>query len=646
MHPVSHPSNLSHLPRRANVARTAAAAALAFALTLAAASAGLAPARAALNLPTGLSQLVAAYEPGKVTTAIATFDANPTAAQATALRTLGLSVQRLDHLPLALVYGPVAAMQSAVTTGAAADVYPDEPIELLDTSSSDAMGAAAARAAGLTGAGVTVAVVDSGCDASHPDLADHVVHNVKVYSGEYVNLPPDSSSTIVVANETGPYQNTDIGSGHGTHVAGIIAADSTTDPAGGRLGVAPDASLVCYSVGEVLFTTAVVTAYDHMLDQPDMWSIDVINNSWGNSFRQFDPRDPVAIATRAVADNGAVVVFAAGNSGYSETEMSLNPFSQAPWVISVAASNVDDATTNRAEFSSNGLIFDNSQAVTVGAGGHTVFTGDRIGVYHPDVTAPGDNISSTCSSASTVVGPCPPPIYTNATAGGTSMASPHVAGAAAVLLQANPTLTYDQVRMALQATATPVARFGDGPRAPFWQAGYGHVDLAAAITAVTGKNWSKNLSKAQAAADARILAEDGYRAVKSDFWTYDAPRLAILGTTDQRTFSTAVGLGVTHLKVALSHPSLAVAQLNGMEYTVTVRDASGRVLGTTTEAPILGAGTAFLFLDLRTFSPPATPGPLSFDVSGELAASDPDTFDSESLLGRMVTLTVVQLAIG
>jgi serine protease AprX len=86
--------------------------------------------------------------------------------------------------------------------------------------------------------------------------------------------------------------------------------------------------------------------------------------------------------------------------------------------------------------------------------------------------------------------------------------------------------------------------------------------------------------------------------------------------------------------------------MSGMEYTVTVRDATGRVLGTTTEAPILGAGTGYLFLDLRTFTPRPTPGVLSFDVSGELAASDPDTLDSESLLGRMVTLTVVQLKVG
>ena len=631
-------------PRRSDLTRAPVAVALGLLLAFA----GARPAQAIdlASLPTGVSQLVAAYGPATLTRGIATFPAIPTAAQAEGLAGIGLSVQRLRNVPLAVVYGPVGAMQLAATTGLADDVYPDTAIEYFDTASADAMGGAAARAAGLRGQGVTVAVVDSGCDASHPDLADHVVHNVKVYSGEYANQVPDGSTTIAIANETGPYQNTDIGSGHGTHVAGIIAADSTTDPSGGRLGVAPDAELVCYSVGETAFVSAAVTAYDHLLDQPDLWGVDVINNSWGNSFQQFDPRHPVNVVTKAMADLGVVVVFAAGNSGYSETEMSLNPFSQAPWVMSVAASNVADATTNRAQFSSNGLIFDNSQAVTIGAGGHTVFTGDRIGVYHPDVTAPGDDISSTCSTAGTIVPACPPPNYTNATAGGTSMASPHVAGAAAILLQANPNLTPDQVRMALQSTATPVARFGDGPRAPFWQVGYGHVDLAAAITAVKTKNFSKSLPKAQASVDALVLAGDGFKAVKSDFWTYDAPRLAVAGATDQRTFSTNVGLGVTHLKVALSHPSLAVTQLNGFEYTVTVKDATGRVLGTTTEAPILGAGTAFLFLDLRTFSPPVVPGQLTFDVSGELAASDPDTLDTESLLGRVIVLTVIQLAQG
>ena len=90
------------------------------------------------------------------------------------------------------------------------DVYPDDPIELFDQASADAMGSAIPRANGFTGKATTVAVVDSGCDASHPDLADHVTHNLKLYSTEYANIPPDSGNTLVVPVEAGPYQNTDL----------------------------------------------------------------------------------------------------------------------------------------------------------------------------------------------------------------------------------------------------------------------------------------------------------------------------------------------------------------------------------------------------------------------------------------------------
>ena len=204
----------------------------------------------------GLDRLTADSTPLSVVRGIATFDATPTPLDVAALKSHGLTVQPMKHLPLALVRGTVQSMSNAVAAGAANDVYPDERIQLFDQTSADAMGAAIPRANGFTGKGVTVAVVDSGCDASHPDLADHVVHNVKLYSAEYVNIPPDSSNTIAVPIEQGPYQNTDIGSGHGTHVAGIIAADGHT--AGNHIGVAPDANLVCYSIGEILFTTAVV----------------------------------------------------------------------------------------------------------------------------------------------------------------------------------------------------------------------------------------------------------------------------------------------------------------------------------------------------------------------------------------------------
>lgn len=118
-----------------------------------------------------------------------------------------------------------------------------------------------------------------------------------------------------------------------------------------------------------------------------------------------------------------------------------------------------------------------------------------------------------------------------------------------------------------------------------------------------------------------------------------------LAGTDSRTFATAVPVGITHIKVTLSHPSGAVLGLSGpFSYTVTVRDAAGQVLGTTSETMTQGAGTASVLIDLGAFAnPPVAFGAFTFEVSGELAVSDPDTLDSESLLGRMVTLQVAQL---
>jgi serine protease AprX len=613
---------------------------VALALTLSVGSVAAAP--TGNSAPNGLSALRAANKSTASVRGIATFDGVPKRAEVKALRRLGLTVNPMKNVSLAIVYGKVSAMNAAVNRGIANDVYPDDPIKLLDTVSSDSMGGAALRARGLTGKGVTVAVVDSGCDASHPDLADHVTHNVILASPEYVNGRPNSGNTVVVATETGPYQNSDIGSGHGTHVAGIIAADSTTDPAGGHFGVAPDANLVCYAIGLVLTTTAVVTAYDHMLGQPGMWGIDVVNNSWGNSYRMFDPLDPVSVITRAVASKGVVVVFAAGNSGTAEA--SLNPFSEAPWVISVAASSVD---YKLASFSSRGLIYDNSVpgGLTPGKGSDSrmTYTGDRIGVYHPDITAPGDKISSTCDTAGTAVGPCPP--GENTEASGTSMASPHIAGAAAVLLQANPRLSYTQVRLAMQSTARQL-KDADGKNLSFFEQGYGFVQLDKAVALVRGSGWATRIANASKKADARVLAADGRKVKQSDWWQWDSPR-ATVGGTDSGTFEVNVTKSTKFLKVTLGHPSLAAVCCNGTEYSVTVKDAAGKVVGEGTEAGILdGAGTNSTFVDFSKVEGGVTYGTFTVEVSGTYAASDPDTLDSDSLLGRVVVLQVAQVTRG
>ncbi|MEY2421778.1 MAG: serine protease AprX [Acidimicrobiaceae bacterium] len=588
----------------------------------------------------GLSRLLT-MQPVGPTVGIATFPDVPSATSVARLRALGLEVQAMKQLPLAIVKGSIASMQQAVLSGVATDVYPDERIQLFDTASSDAMGAAQTRAAGYTGKGVTVAVVDSGCDATHADLADHVVHNVILFGPEYGNMPPDPSKpgdgALVVPIEQGPYNNSDLGSGHGTHVSGIIAADGTTSP--DHLGVAPDANLICYSIGEVLFTTAVISAYDHMLDQPNLWDIDVVNNSWGNAFRAYDPNDPVNQATKAVARKGVVVVFAAGNAGSENAEVSLNPFSQPEWVISVAADSVDKV---RADFSSNGAEFDNS--LPVGLTGdpsgvqHAAFNGSRIGVYHPDVTAPGDQISSTCNPLGALTAPCD---GDNAVASGTSMASPHVAGAAAVLLSANPRLTPPQVQMALQVTATPVTNHEKTGQSAFWQAGYGHVDLAAAVALVKTRDYARLLPSKQKAADVAVLKATGFSVQHSDVWMWDAPRVTLQGVPDDKSLSIAVPAQAKAIKVAVGYPSLGSVAINGMEYVATVTDGAGKVVGTTTAN--FWNGSSSVFIDLRTATGLDFSKPWTVEVRGTMAASDPDTIDSDSATGRKVTVLAAVL---
>jgi serine protease AprX len=260
-------------------------------------------------------------------------------------------------------------------------------------------------------------------------------------------------------------------------------------------------------------------------------------------------------------------------------------------------------------------------------------------VYHPDVTAPGVDISSSCDTTGTVVGPCPP--GSNETASGTSMASPHVAGAAAVLFQANPKLTPTELRWALQATATPVTNTEKTGDSAFWQAGYGHIDLAAAVDLVRSSNYADLIRATQRAADARVFAASGYRVDRSDIWMWAAVPATFEGVPDTRSYTIGVAEGTSALKVALSYPSLGTAGLNGMEYVATVLDGAGKVVGTT-EANFTN-GSSSAFVDLSTLSGLDYSKPWTIEVSGNRALSDPDTLDSDSALGRTVTMTFAQL---
>jgi serine protease AprX len=606
---------------------------------LSAAALSLAPiaasaAVAATGSTPGLTRLLGAPTSDGKLLGIATFDGGAPATQRVgALSLLGLRAQALQRLPLAFVYGTKAQMQAAVTSGVARDVYPNERMHWFSDVSDKAIRADEAHAIGVNGAGIGVAIVDSGIDATHPALADRVTHNRKIVGPEYLSLlgiPSDPSlaenSIAIPIDQTG-YNNSDHSSGHGTHVAGIVAANGTDPGHPALIGVAPRADLIGYSTGDVAFVITILAAYDDILLHQDAWRIRVVNNSWGSSFRIFDPNDPINIATKVLHDKNIVVAFAAGND---TEEATINPYSVAPWVVSVGAGTV---AKQRSDFSSGGLRHDDSIEAALPADKHVHYNGDRIGLYHPDVSAPGTDIVSTGTPTGAYVGPTPP--GGEATASGTSMATPHVAGVAALVLQAADAkgirLNPDQVRKILQVTSVPMA---DG--STFWQSGYGYVDAKAAVDFVR-TNWSTaKLSTRQAALDKAVKGNRDWRVLAGDMWSFNAAPVTI-GGTDAHDLSLTVRNTTKAVYATVGYPTTPLIGVNGFDYSLSLKDANGTEVATSTASSIAGVST--LFVDLRTLTTKPVYGTWSLAVSGNLGASDPNV-----LLGNAVSVTAAQLA--
>lgn len=554
----------------------------------------------------------------------------PSAADLAAVRTLGIRAQGLVQLPYAVVSGPRSLLESAVGRTAAVRFWPDRQLRAprVEPAAAEAtagpppwhemMGVDRLHARGLTGKGTTIAIVDTGLDATHPDLADHVTHNFEVVAAP-------GASPLVLDVRDAPYSDTDKGGGHGTHVAGIAAADGTTDPA--HVGVAPDAELVGYSVITPLGNMGlprIVAAYDHILSHPEL-GVDAVNNSFGYPPGVFDPSDPVHVATRSLAEAGIVVLFAAGNFGDDEAEGTLSSLAVAPWVIGVASADLDG---RRSAFSSSGWALDNSAAVEVAAG-HVAFEGDRLGLYHPSVTAPGGGIRSSCGPS----GGCEPGGTT--TSAGTSMAAPQVAGLAALLLQARPGLRPDQVKQAVEATAGPAT-----PPAPFWQIGYGAVDAAAAADLVERGDFAEELERQHLADEQRVAAEDSARVLRSDIWHLPQHGVALAeAAPGVHEVQVPVSEQVGALRVTLSYlnQSLVMAR-----YRVRILDAQRREVGRTTGNWGAFEGSwASRWLGLESATVPVWPDDVVYGTwTLQVAAS----YEASTYTNPRFTLRVAQVA--
>lgn len=195
---------------------------------------------------------------------------------------------------------------------------------------------------GHTGASTHAVVIDSGVDGDHPDLRDDLDANYR-----YVNPLSSSEDTTWVEVED---RDTD-DNGHGTHCSGSITGSGEMSD-GEYRGMAPDADLTVYSAGLALFIVKPVAAYDHLLARvrDGETDVQVVSNSWGaTGGPDFDPDDPVNVATWHAYQEGILPVFAAGNDGAGTN--TLNPYALAPHVLGVGAT--DDAKTIT-DFSSRG----------------------------------------------------------------------------------------------------------------------------------------------------------------------------------------------------------------------------------------------------------------------------------------------------
>src|SRR5262245_42178081 len=365
------------------------------------------------------------------------------------LRSMGiLGGTIFRRLPMVVVDATPAQIRAIAALPAVRSVYSNRLLGFFDQGSRALSGLDEAAAdpalprpggVALSGAGVTIAVLDSGVDGTHPDLpyGSKVVGNVRLSTSS--GAPPDFIYPPAVEG----IANTDLALGHGTFVASV-AAGSGSASAGANRGIAPGASILGLSAGD-LYIINVLEGFDYILDNRTRFGVRVVNCSWGTE-GFFDPDDPVNIATRFLYDNGVTVIFAAGNHGPSPD--TLNPYSVAPWVIGVGSSRKDGRLS---EFSSRGIF-------------------EEL-LYHPTLSAPGENI--TAASPAALNGRA----YYSVESG-TSFAAPHVAGVVALMLQANPALTPRDIKRILIQTASP---FLERDRS---EVGAGILDGWAALTQV------------------------------------------------------------------------------------------------------------------------------------------------------------------
>src|SRR5215813_1097461 len=380
---------------------------------------------------------------------------------------------RMAELGTMKVRMPVDAVEKLAHTGLADFLSPNVEINMLghvtSTTGTELIRelncVAGLVCSELDGSGIAIAVLDSGIDTAHRTFS-HGIRYSKDFTGE--NIP-----------NSDPY-------GHGTHVASTVGGISTRN-GDSYEGIAPQANIINLRVLNSQgsgSTTSLLNALNWFLApadptkpvstgnplNKDKWGIRVVNMSLGAPAINSYKNDPVCRAARALVDAGLVVVAAAGNNGKdgngNKIYGQIHSPGNEPSVITVGATNTlgTDARNDDtvASYSSRGP----TRSYTSDASGFK----DYDNLVKPDLVAPGNKLIFAESDAGTIdnlLVRLHPELDSGLTdsdnrklmyLSGTSMATPIVAGTAALLLQANPKLTPNMVKALLMYTAQPIAK--------------------------------------------------------------------------------------------------------------------------------------------------------------------------------------------
>lgn len=390
-------------------------------------------------------------------------------------------------------------------------IAPDRPVSMLGHLE-NTTGAAQARTlvpgiSSLNGAGVGIAILDSGIYYNTHEIS---------YSG---------SSRIIVQMDFGGFGNTTDYYGHGTHVASV-ACGTNHIKSGYYTGIAPGANIINCKVLDHTgtgYSSDIIDAINWCINNRTTYNIKVINMSLGAPAVDSYKNDPLCQAVRAAHDAGIVVITAAGNDGKDPNGNKIYGAIHSPGIepsaITVGACNTF-GTDSRGD---DGVATYSSRGPTRGY--YTNSSGQNVydNLVKPDLVAPGNKIVAAEAVGCDLVYNYPQlnadPNETNQYhyvmyMSGTSVAAPVVSGAAALLLQANPSLTPNLVKAILMYTAQPLAGFNTLEQG----AGELNIDGAVRIAKIV-KNPLPALTNGQAMLSSALPAQSSTIAGQTFPWS-------------------------------------------------------------------------------------------------------------------------------